>query len=52
MGAAWTQDEDDKAVEQRLAEFEKLLPEHDLEALGAVLAAQRAAPPAAPALSG
>lgn len=45
MGAAWTQDEDDKAVEQRLAEFEKLPPEHDLEALGAVLADQRAAPP-------
>lgn len=46
MGEAMSQDLDQAAVERSLAEFEGLSPEHDLAALGAVLAAQLAAPPA------
>jgi hypothetical protein len=45
MGEAWARAEDDTAVERLLAEFEQLPPERDLAALGAVLAAQLAAPP-------
>ncbi len=45
LGASFQSGEDSAAVKRRLEEFKRLPPEHDLAALGAVLADQWAAPP-------